>query len=280
MRDNCQYFIHAFLLLMVLLTTGCASTEKLVDQKYVQGAYLSTETTTPTEVRRETLVSIDNNRIQTSEIIYFSRHDTQLYEKKLEREYKREEGSDFGDVAEATILTPLALVGDAILWGGLLVGEFMPWTTMTWDDVFDTNSRYITKVTVIPNEYIKKSAYKQTSEQVALSKANIDVYLNKEKAITLRTDENGVAHYNTLELLLGTNIHPKDLIHGQGLKVTASVNNARNSITIPNSSIPDSYFSQKFRDLNAELMARPSRLDNCQTISQAYREIFECFYQR
>jgi len=280
MRDNCQYFIHAFVLLMVLLTTGCASTEKLVDQKYVQGDYLRTEASAPTETRRETYISIDHNRVKTSEIIYYSRNDTNVYEKKLEQEYKREEGSDFGEVLMATMLTPLGLAGDAILLGGLLVGDFLPWTQIVWEDVVDTNTRYVTKVAVVPNEYVKETKSTQTSEQVALSKANVDVYLNKEKATTLSTDKNGVAHYNTLELLLGANIHPKDLIQGQGLKVTASVNNARNSITIPNSSIPDSYFSQKFRDLNTELMSRPARLDNCQTISQAYREIFECFYQR
>lgn len=279
MKLSAKHTVCVLLGLASMLLTGCQSSEKLVNQKYQKGAYLKTNSSQPVETKRETLLSLYSNKVEAKQKVSYAYKDTKVYEKKLELRYKREEGTSVGDMLVATMLTPLALVGDALTLGGLTVGEAAPFTTWVWEDVADPDTSYVRKTAIVPDEYIEESSNKYTSKMVTLANTTVTLYLNNKKATSIRTNQNGVAYFDSLDLLLQSNIHPKDLIRGEGLKVIAIANGVRDNITISNSSISDEYFATKFKELNAELMQREVRLDNCQAISNGYREIFECFYQ-
>jgi hypothetical protein len=279
MKVDYKLTFFAFLATATIFLSGCSSTEQLVNQKYVKGAYLKTNSSPAVESKREKSVKLSSNRIEVSEKVSYTHQDTKVFEKKLELRYKREEGSSAGDILYASVLTPLALVGDAFLLGGLTVGEAVPFTAMVWEDVGDTDTNYVKKVAVVPNEYVEETSKRYSSEVVSLANKFVKVYLNYSYATQVKTNEYGVAEYDPIDLLLKSKIHPKDLVKGEGLKVTAMLDKARDDITISNSKISDDYFAAKFNELKPELMTRAVRLDNCQAISNGYREIFECFYQ-
>lgn len=279
MKVDFKLAVFAFIALASIFLSGCSSTEQLVNQKYVKGAYLKTNSSPPTESKRETTLKLSNNKIVANEKISYTYQDTKVFEKKLELRYKKEEGSSAGDILYASVLTPLALVGDAFLLGGLTVGEAVPFTAMVWEDVADTDTNYVTKIAVVPNEYVEETSKRYNSEVVSLANKSVAIYLNYKLAKSVQTDQNGIANYDPIDLLTKSKIHPKDLVKGEGLKVTVTLDKARDDITISNSKISDDYFLAKFNELKPELMTRAVRLDNCQAISNSYREIFECFYQ-
>lgn len=273
-------FIYLLLAILCVFQAGCSSpSKKLTSTNYTQGAYVKQETQDKALSKKEILLSIDTNSVSVKQKNYYTQRATDYYQKVHNKRYEVTEGADAGDVVSAFLMTPIALVGDAFLALGILVGEFMPFTVMTWEDVADTRTRYTSERDVVPNEYITKSSTNSSSKTMALKRAEVDLYLNNQFQGSKLTNDDGYLYFDSAEMLMKSNIHPKNLIHNQGLKVSASYYGVSESVQISNSQISESYFEAKYQELKPEMMGRAAKLGNCESIASSYREIFECFYQ-
>lgn len=272
--------IYLFLIAISVFNVGCSSaSKKLVGTDYSRGAYVKQSGDGKTLTKQEWLVSVNSSSVRVQQKRHYKERATKYYQKIENQRYQVTYGSDMSDFVGALVMTPIALVGDAFLALGILVGEFMPFTVMAWEDVFDTTTRYTSEQSVLPNEYITRATTDSFANTTAVASAKVDLYLNGKYQSSELTNSDGKLYFDSAELLLKSNIHPKNLIHNQGLKITASYRGVSDSVQISNSQIPDAYFKAKYQALRPEMTERVSKLENCESIASSHREVFECFYQ-
>lgn len=257
-------------LAIVLLLSSCTSTT--VDyRKKVRGTLLSEEVIGPEVKKRSVSLSIVGTQVKIVENLQIREGHEKTYSVVRKVRYK--------DVVDASMLEPLT-------WPLIPVCGVIGIVTLflvKLDCILNLKFRsYRVEETVLPGQ-VKRDRNVRT-KKVVRPVAGQEVLIERrgKTLATLTTDGQGVAELDVKQLIREANIHPKHLVHDEGIKLWAVAKGLSISelFRIQNSDIPVSYFQEKLTELQGELQQNEPRLKNCSRIAGNAREMFECFYQR
>lgn len=258
-------------IVLVTLALGACKSTKIVNQDRERGELIGNETIGPAVSKRTVSLSVVGTEAKLIEELQI--------EEGYDRTYRVIKTVRYRDVVDASMLEPLTWPLIPVCGVIGLVTLFL----VKLDCVLNLKFRnYRTERTVLPDE-VDRDRKVRTKEIVRpLVDQEIDIERRGRLLTTLRTDEQGKAQFDVESIVLKANIHPKHLVHDEGIRLwaVAKAHSQTEIFRIQNSDIPTSYFQKKLTELQDELSQNEPRMKNCSRIAGNAREIFECFYQR
>lgn len=260
------------------MLTGCGS-KQLIETNYGHAELLNSELSDKRIIDEDYLLSIDNKSVLLKLKKTYSQTQLDHYQKIKIETYKVESSATGGEIAYASFMIPIGFAYDVILCFGLFMGEFMPLTTHAIEPLLNNPTSIDYKRTPLSGQVVSKTKTLSSETIEPVSSAPVNLDLNNILNKIAKTNQAGMVEFDPYQMLVKSNIHPKNLVRDEGLKITAKTMGMSQSINLRNSQIPEKYFKEKYIAYRSEMLTRESRLENCESIASSNREIFECFYQ-
>lgn len=261
---------NIYLLLIVLIVNGCSTTTK-TSIKYERGNLVKEEKLDPVLLSEKYRLMMTSSTVKVEKTKRYSQKTVKIYEKIRKDTYKTKGLKPTDSPFLALLATPGALIMDVVTLGTQGHTKDM-WT--------DRSTNYESVKTKLKEDFFVDEDFNKYNEGYIMQRTIVKFYLNGKYVGSSKTNDKGYASYSFEDFLAKSNIHPKNLIHNQGVKLVAGYKDLKESYQFSNSRIKESYFHNKFESLKGELQRNSARYENCSFIANNKREFFECFYQQ